>query len=66
MLWKELLHHFSAENGSRKLGQTGIKLSMQMDSFEIMLAKHKDIFREGLGMLKGIEAKVLLRPQSQP
>ncbi len=39
---------------------------MRRDALETVLAKHKNVFRKGLGLLKGIEATVSLKPQSQP
>lgn len=40
--------------------------SVGKGSMETLLAKHKNVFREGLGLLKGIEATVSLKPQFQP
>ncbi len=40
--------------------------SVNKDTLQTVLSKHKNVFRKGLGLLKGIEATVSLKPQSQP
>ncbi len=40
--------------------------SVNKDALQTVLSKHKKKFRKGLGLLKGIEATVSLKPQSQP
>ncbi len=40
--------------------------SVNKDALQTVLSKHKNVFRKGLGLLKGIEATVSLKPQSQP
>lgn len=40
--------------------------SVGKGSMETVLAKHKNVFRKGLGLLKGTKATMSLKPQFQP
>lgn len=67
MSWKEVPHLYSAESGSRKSGWIGVKLRVcKRMHLRECYQNTKDNFRKGLGLLKGIEATVSLRPQSHP
>ena len=50
--WQEIFHLHNASNSTHSLHS--------------VLEKHPDVFREGLGTLKGFEAKILVDPSAPP
>ena len=50
--WQEIFHLHDASNSTHSLHS--------------VLEKHPDVFREGLGTLKGFEAKILVDPSAPP